>query len=561
MTEQEPSTESMADPAQPRDEQQATPEPAQSQDEWQAASEPALPQDDQPATSEQSLLKASGVTGSMTMVSRFLGLARDIVIARIFGTSDGADAFFLANKIPNFMRRLFAEGAFNQAFVPVLSEYRSQRTHAEVQGLIAAVAASLGGFLTLLSVVIIIGAPYIAVPLAYGFTDEPEKFALFVEMLRITFPYLLLISMTALCGAVLNSYNRFAVPAITPALLNVSLIACSFLLAPYMRVPELALAWAVLIAGVAQLMFQLPFLARLSLLPPPKRNAAHEGLVRIKHLMLPALFGVSVSQINLLLDTLIASLLVSGSVSWLYFSDRLMELPLGTFGIALAIVVLPSLSRKHAEASMEEFSATLDWAFRLLCLIGIPASLALILIAEPLLLTLFQNENFSVNDVQQATGSLRAYALGLPAFMAIKIFAPGYYSRQDTRTPVRIGVLAMTLNMVLNIVFYLNGLAHIGLALATSIAAYANALLLLGGLRRSQVFRFHPGWLSLSCRMLLANGLLIAFLLYVVGDWTAWTDYQLLTRIWSLAVLVAGGLAIYFAALYVSGLRWHHIHR
>ena len=307
----------------------------------------------------RSLLGASSVTGSMTLVSRFLGLARDIVIARLFGTSDAADAFFLANKIPNFLRRLFAEGAFNQAFVPVLSEYRSRKSHAQVRQLIAAVAASLGAVITLISVVVIVAAPLIAVPLAYGFADVPGKMALFVDMLRITFPYLLLISLTALCGAVLNSYGRFAAPAITPALLNLCLIGSAFLLAPYLDTPELALAWGVLIAGVAQLLFQLPFLAQLRLLPMPRRSAGHEGVARIKKLMLPALFGVSVNQINLLIDSFIASLLVSGSVSWLYFSDRLMELPLGTFGVALAIVVLPNLSRKHAEQSMKEFKAVL----------------------------------------------------------------------------------------------------------------------------------------------------------------------------------------------------------
>ena len=514
---------------------------------------------------EPGLLKAGGITGAMTMLSRLLGLVRDITIARLFGTSDGADAFFLANKIPNFMRRLFAEGAFNQAFVPVLSEYRSLRPHAEVRGLIAAVGGGLGGLLTLLTAAVIIAAPYIAVPLAYGFTDEPAKFALFVDMLRITFPYLLLISLTALCGAVLNSYNRFAVPAFTPALLNVSLIGCSFLLAPYMRVPELALAWAVLLAGAAQLLFQLPFLARLRLLPPPqlspRRAFNHEAVRRVGRLMLPALFGVSVSQINLLLDTLIASLLVSGSVSWLYFSDRLMELPLGVFGVALAIVVLPSLSRRHAQASMQEFSATLDWAFRLVCLIGIPASLALILIAEPLLLTLFQNENFTLTDVHQAAGSLRAYAFGLLAFMAVKIFAPGYYSRQDTRTPVRAGIIAMAVNMLLNILFYVNGLAHIGLALATSIAAYINAILLLTGLRRDGVFHLHPGWPLLTMRLCIANATMAAFLWYTAADWMAWTEEGILTKVINLSLVVLGGLTVYTATLFITGFRLHHINR
>jgi len=510
---------------------------------------------------QDGLLKASGVTGSMTMVSRVLGLARDVVIARIFGASAGADVFFLANKIPNFMRRLFAEGAFNQAFVPVLAEYRSTKSHAEVQDLLNAVAGSLGGLLAIVTVIAVVAAPLIAVPIAYGFTDEPEKFQLFVEMFRIAFPYLLLISMTAFCGAILNTYNRFAIPAITPALLNISLIGCSFLLAPYMRVPELALAWAVLIAGVAQLLFQLPFLVKMQLLPVPRLGKYHEGVDRIKKLMLPALFGVSVSQINLLLDTLIASLLVSGSISWLYFSDRLMELPLGTFGIAIAIVVLPSLSRKHAEASMTEFSETLDWAFRLVCLIAIPATLALLLIAEPLLVTLFQNDNFTQTDVMRTAGSLRAYALGLLAFMAIKIFAPGYYARQNTGTPVKIGVIAMATNMVLNIVFYLNGLAHVGLALATSLAAFLNAGLLLGGLRKEGVFDFQPGWGVFLLRLLLANAALGLFLISFSGAWQDWTTWEMIPRILRLSVLVVGGMLVYSLMLFAAGIRWRHIHR
>ena len=348
-------------------------------------------------STDESLLRASGVTGSMTMFSRVLGLIRDIVIARIFGVTDAADAFFLANKIPNFLRRLFAEGAFNQAFVPVLSEYRTKKSHAEVLVLINSVAASLGGFLFLLVAVVVLAAPWIGVPIAYGFTDEPEKFALFVEMFRITFPYLLLISLAAFCSSILNSYQKFAVPAFTPALLNISLIGSSFLLAPHLRTPELALAWGVLIAGFAQLFFQIPFLRRIDLLPRPKLNSSHEGLIRIKELMVPALFGVSVTQINLLFDTFIASLLITGSVSWLYFSDRLMELPLGIFGVAIAVVILPALSRKHAESSTKEFSETLDWALRLVCLIAIPSTIGLILLSEPLLATLFQNENFSAS--------------------------------------------------------------------------------------------------------------------------------------------------------------------
>jgi putative peptidoglycan lipid II flippase len=513
------------------------------------------------AKKETGLLRASGITGSMTMVSRLLGLVRDVVIARVFGVSDGTDAFLLANKIPNFMRRLFAEGAFNQAFVPVLSEYRSTKPLIEVQELLRAVSASLGGFLSLLTVVMVIAAPLIAVPLAYGFKDEPAKFVLFVEMFRITFPYLLLISMAALCGATLNSYGKFAIPALTPALLNVSLITCSFLLVPYVRTPELALAWGVLIAGFAQLFFQLPFLARLQLLPIPKRVKNHQGVNRIKRLMLPALFGVSISQINLLLDTLIASLLVSGSVSWLYYSDRLMELPLGTFGVAIAVVVLPSLSRKHAEASGEEFSATLDWALRIVCLIAIPASLALLLIAEPLLVTLFENENFPVSDVLSSAASLRAYSIGLLAFMAIKVLAPGFYARQNTSTPVRIGVIAMVANMAMNLLFYMAGLAHVGLALATSLAAFLNAGLLMRGLKADGVFRFQAGWMVFVMRLILANALMAAYLVMMSSNWQAWLSWSVFERVGQLAVLVLGGMVTYVVVLIVAGMRWRDIYR
>lgn len=516
---------------------------------------------ERPPDKEPSLLGASGITGSMTLVSRFLGLARDVVIARLFGASDASDVFFLANKIPNFLRRLFAEGAFNQAFVPVLSEYRSLRSHDDVRELIAAVAASLGGLLTVISVVVMVAAPLIAVPIAYGFTDNPAKFDLFVEMLRITFPYLLLISLTALCGAVLNSYGRFAAPAVTPALLNICLIGSAFLLAPYLHTPELALAWGVLIAGIAQLLFQLPFLLQIRLLPVPKYSPGHEGVARIKKLMLPALFGVSVNQINLLLDSFIASLLVTGSVSWLYFSDRLMELPLGIFGVALAIVVLPSLSRSHADKSPEQFSNTIDWALRLVFLVALPATLALVLLAKPLLITLFFNENFTVVDVQQASASLQAYAFGLLGFMSVKIFAPGFYARQDTRTPVRIGVIAMAVNMVLNVVFYWQGYGHVGLATATSIAACLNAGLLLRGLIREGAFSFVGGWGVWGLRLLLANTCMGLFLYFRAGEWAQWLSWSVGEQILQMAILVCGGIALYVGILFAAGLRWREVYR
>jgi len=516
------------------------------------------------------LLKAGSITGSMTMVSRVLGLARDVTIARLFGDSDAADAFFLAFKIPNFMRRLFAEGAFNQAFVPVLSEYRTSKTHGEVQELINRVSGSLGGVLLLLTSFGVVATPLIAVPIAYGFTDDPEKFALLVHMLRITFPYLLLISLTALCSAVLNSYDRFAIPAVTPALLNISLIGSAFLLQPYVHTPEVALAWGVLIAGVAQLLFQLPFLARLNLLPKPtiglfkkdKAERLHEGVQRIKTLMIPALFGVSVSQINLLLDTVIATFLVSGSVTWLYFSDRLVELPLGIFGIAIATVVLPSLSRKHAEKSHEEFTVTLDWALRIVCLIAIPATLALLLLSEQLLIALFHSDNFDSEAIRQSSRSLQAYALGLVAFMAIKIFAPGYFSRQDMKTPVRIGIIAMVANMVLNLLFvFALDLAHVGLALATSVAAFVNAGLLVSGLIRAKVFKLQPGWAIFALRMIFANGVMVLGLLWFTEDWQSWLEWSKWEQGLRIVLLSLGGVMLYGASLFLVGARVRHFAR
>lgn len=516
----------------------------------------------QSAAGHGRLLKASGITGSMTMLSRVLGLARDVVIARVFGVGDGTDAFFLANRIPNFLRRLFAEGAFNQAFVPVLSEYRSQRSHQEVKNLVNNVAGYLGLILLLVTAAVVIAAPYVSVPIAYGFTDEPEKFQLFVEMLRLTFPYLLLISLTAFSGSILNSYDRFAVPALTPALLNISLIACSILLAPYMSRPELALAWGVLVAGVVQLLFQLPFLARINLFPVPAITRGHPGVRKIKDLLIPALFSVSVSQINLLLDAFIASLLMSNAVSWLYYSDRLVELPLGVFGIAIATVVLPSLSRKHAEDSLAEFSSTLDWAMRIICLIAVPATLALIVIAEPILVTLFQNQRFDVTDVERVTVSLQAYSLGLVAFMGVKIFAPGYFARQDTRTPVKIGIIAMVANMLLNILLVFGlGLGHVGLALATSLAAFINAGLLFAGLWRNKLIRREIGWRIFAMRLVVANAAMVLFLIWFAGNWIDWLDWDFLTRLVRLALLCVGGFLVYAVSLYLAGLRFIDLHR
>lgn len=513
----------------------------------------------EPKNQPAGLLRSSLIVGIMTMLSRVLGLVRDVVVAGYFGASGASDAFFVAFKIPNFLRRLFAEGAFAQAFVPVLSEYRTQRDLTAVQVLVNRTAGSLGSVLLLVTLLGSAGSPVLAMIFAPGFyMSGSESFPLAAEMLRITFPYLMLISLTAFAGSILNSYERFAVPAFTPVLLNICLIGSAVFLSPLFEQPIMALAWGVFMAGAVQLAFQLPFLARLRLLPKPQMGWRDEGVRRILKLMLPALFGVSVAQINLLLDTVLASFLQQGSVSWLYYSDRLAELPLGVFGIAIATVILPSLSRKHAESSPEKFSQMLDWALRMVMLIGVPAAVALIVLAEPLLTTLFHYGEMTDRDVEMASMSLRAYGLGLLAFMLIKVLAPGYFSRQDTKTPVKIAVIAMVANMVFNLALIFP-LAHAGLALATALSAFLNAGLLLRGLLKQGVFHFSPGWAKWLLQLVSANIAMGALLLYFSPEVNEWLNAVLWTRVQWMASLVVASVAVYGLVLVALGLRPRHL--
>ncbi len=507
-----------------------------------------------------SLLRSSTVVSVMTMLSRILGMVRDMVVASYFGSGASADAFFVAFKIPNFLRRLFAEGAFAQAFVPVLSEYREKRSFAEVKQLVDRTAGMLGLILTALTALGVVMSPYLIMLFAPGFHDEPSKMQLAGELLRITFPYLLLISLTAFCGGILNSYGRFAVPAFTPVLLNVSMIASTVFLTPFFAEPVMALAWGVFIAGVAQLLFQMPFLWKMRLLPRPRVVASDPGVKRIMLLMLPALFGVSVSQINLLLDTVLASFLQTGSVSWLYYADRLSELPLGAFGIAIGTVILPALSRHHSTAKPEEFSATIDWALRMVLLVGVPAALALAILAEPLIATLFLYGAMTAHDVTQAAAALQAYALGVLTFMLIKVLAPGFFARQDLKTPVRIAIICMVVNMVLNLIL-IWPLQHVGLALATSLASMLNTGLLLRGLYRAGVYTPAPGWALFMTRLILACAAMIALVLWLnepSSQWFAW-DWQ--QRVWKVTLLVCGGMAVFAGTLFASGIRMRHLRR
>lgn len=497
----------------------------------------------------------------MTLLSRVFGLLRDITIATFFGASGGTDAFLVAFKIPNFMRRLFAEGAFSLAFVPIFSEYKEKRSHAELKDLVDHVAGTLGGFLLILSLLGMIFAPALVYIFAPGFTSNAEQLQLTADLLRITFPYIFFIALVAFAGGILNSYQQFAIPAFTPVLLNLCLIASVFFLAPYFAEPLMALAWGVALAGIAQLLIQFPSLLKLGLMPVPRFKRGHEGIKRIGKLMLPAIFGSSVAQINLLLDTIIASFLVTGSVTWLYYSDRLLEFPLGILGIAIATVILPTLSRQHARDSAAQFNQTLNWALRLVMLISIPACVGLFILAAPILSSLFEYGKFSANDTYFASLSLMAYMLGLPALIVIKILAPGYYARQDTRTPVRIGIIAMVCNMVMNIAFVVPLVMfdyeapHVGLAFATSVSAYINATLLYRGLRSNAIFTPQDGWMAWIFRIVIASTAMGAAVLWLNPDAIQWSQWSLAERLINLTTIIFAGLAVYFILLWMQGLR------
>jgi len=502
------------------------------------------------------LLGSSLIVGLGTLLSRVLGLVRDVSVGHMFGAGGMVDAFFVAFKIPNFLRRLFAEGAFSQAFIPVLSEYKQKGGKEAVRELVAHVEAWLGIWLTVVTLVLILASPLVAMLFAPGFwwQGESAKLTEVGYMIKLTAPYLFFISLTSLSGSILNVYQRFAVPAITPVLLNISLITAALWLSPSFGVPVHALAWGVFVAGALQFAFQLPFLWREGVLVFPVFAAKHPGVKKISLLMIPALFGVSVSQINLLLDTVLASLLQDGSVSWLYYSDRLVELPLGIIGIAIATVVLPSLSKDHAAQSVTAFSSTLDWAIRLIFLLGIPASIALIVLAEPMLSVIFYHGEMDYFSIQMASLSLRAYAFGLLAFMFIKILAPGFYSRQNTKTPVKIAIYAMFANMVLNLllVFWLQ---HAGLALATALSSWLNAALLYVGLRKEIGLRVSSESWKMLVRVLVSTGVMVLLIFWLQPDGAYWQSQSIWSRVTMLTELISIGLVSYVFSLLLTGTR------
>lgn len=502
------------------------------------------------------LFRSTTIFSSMTFLSRIMGFLRDMIVAHIFGASGLTDAFYVAFKIPNFMRRLFAEGAFSQAFVPVLAHYKEKEDHASLRRFIDHVSGTLGLVLAIVTILGILLAPLVIDLFAPGFDKDATRYALSVDMLRITFPYILFISLTALASGVLNTHNHFAGPAFTPVLLNIAMILAAVYLAPHMKDPIVALAWGVFIAGILQLIFQYPFLRRLKLIPRFIPSFKHPGVRRVLRLMLPALFGVSVYQIGLVVDTIFASFLHEGSISWLYNSERVMEFPLGMLGAGLSTVVLPHLSKCFAKNSHEEFSHTIEWALRLTLLLGLPSMLVLIFLDVPIVSTLFHYGKFDASDVLMTARALLAYAFGVPFMILLKIMASGFYSRQDIKTPVRIAVLALIVNVVFNFIL-IYPLQHAGLALASTLGAVFNSLCLLYLLVKRNIYLPSPSLRRFSGRVFLANvgfALLIFFIKASDSAWLVWSWQQ---RFSHLFLILAVGALVYSAILWLSGLRLH----
>ncbi len=500
------------------------------------------------------LLKALAAVSSMTLLSRILGFVRDTVVARAFGAGLATDAFFVAFKIPNLLRRLFAEGAFSQAFVPILAEYKNRRGETDTRLLVDHVSGLLALALAVVTLLGIAAAPLIVYVSAPGFAATPDKFALTVDLLRITFPYIFFISLVSLAGGILNTYSRFSVPALTPALLNLTFIGFALLGAPYFDPPVKALAWAVFCGGVLQLAFQVPFLLRLKMMPRFKLNFRDAGVWRVMKQMGPAVFGVSIGQISLLINIVFASFLVSGSVSWLYYADRLMEFPTGLLGVALGTILLPSLAKHYANQSLDEYSKLLDWGLRLTLMLALPAAAALAVLAVPLIATLFHYGQFSVHDVMMTRNALVAYSVGLLGLILVKVLAPGFYARQNIRTPVKIAIIALAATQAMNFAF-IGWLQHAGLALAIGLGACLNAGLLYRKLRQFNIYSPQPGWVLFALKILLAIAAMSACLWFAAGSNAVWLTATGFAKVLRLCGVVLLGAATYFAVLWLLGFR------
>jgi len=496
-----------------------------------------------------SLFKSVSVVSLMTFVSRILGFARDLIAAQLFGVNASVDAFYIAFKIPNFMRSLFAEGSFSQAFVPVLSDYRSKNSVDDVRVFISHIAAALGLVLLLITFFGVLWSEHIVSLFSPGL--DPYRFHLATEMLRVTFPYLLLISLTAFAGAILNSYGEFVIPSFTPALLNISLIATAVWMSSCFSVPIKSQAYGILIAGFVQLFVQLVALYRIGFLVKPKLCFQDEGVKRVLRLIVPALFGASMGQISILLNTILASFLVTGSITWLYYSERLAYFPLGIFGVALATVILPHLSRQHSMESHDGFSAALDWGIRWNLIIGIPASISMLCLSGPLVVSLFDYGKFAVHDVLMTQQSVITYGVGLQAFMLVKILSSAFYAKQDIRTPVKLSMIALTINMILSLLLF-RPFAHAGLALSSSLASWVNAIILFVAMYQRGIFSLQPHWLKFIAQLVFANGIFSLFLWYTSADIMTWIHWDWHQRLLHILAIGLGSIVIYIACLWIT---------
>jgi len=506
---------------------------------------------------KQDVAVQGSVVAAMTMLSRISGFVRDVVFSNFFGASAIADAFFVAFKIPNFFRRLFAEGAFNQAFVPVLARYRDGPR----EELVAFIRVMTGNLALTMLVVVGLGiliAPGLIMVFAPGFRNQPEQFALARDMVEITFPYLGFISMTAFAGAILNSHHRYAIPAFTPVLLNLSLIGAILFASGYFPQPVFAVAWGVVFAGLAQFLFQFPALKSLGLVVMPRVSPRHEGARRVGVLLLPAVFAASVNQINALIDTMLASTLITGSISWLYYSDRLLELPIGLVAVALGTVLLPNLSRLDSEENLSGFRETLDWGLRVGAFFALPAAAALFVLAVPLISSIFMHGALTALDARMAALSLQAFAVGLLPLVLVKVLAPAYFAQEDTATPFRIGVVAVIVNIVLNLALF-RIMGHVGLALATSAAAAVNAYLLWRGLYHAG--RCRPSRQSglMLIRCAVATLAMVGVLLFITPEDRAWLESTILGRALWLTGSVGVGVLVYLAGIWLLGGRISHL--
>jgi putative peptidoglycan lipid II flippase len=518
-----------------------------------ATSDSAL-DEGRPTQQTQNLGRHGSIVASMTLLSRISGLVRDMVLSYFFGATPAADAFFVAFRIPNFFRRLFAEGAFSQAFVPVLAGYRNRGPIEAMREFVAVMGGNFIVVMSLISLLGVVGAPVLVFVFAPGFSDDPLRLRMTADMLRITFPYLGFISLTAFAGSLLNSFHRYAIPAFTPVWLNVTMVIAAVFVAPTFDTPVIALAWGVFAAGLIQLLFQVPALRRINMLIRPRVELGHPGVRRVGALMIPAIFSGSVSQINALVDTMICSLLASGSISWLYYSDRLMELPVGIVAVTIATVLLPNLSRLNSTGDMAAFGRTIDWGVRTCLLFGVPAAAALYVLSLPLMATVFFHGAMTVVDVKMASLSLQAFAVGLLGFSFVKVAAPTYFAREDTRTPFRIALITVALNIVLSLASF-RVAGHVGVAFATTIAAIVQSYLLLRGTIRRGLYRPGREFAIFLIKVVVATSAMVVLLVALSPPPEDWLRLQVHQRVlWMAGLCCLGGLG-YFVVLLIAGLR------